>query len=116
MCVGNSGDTPAFAADAIADRWQAEGATIWPDSGTPWCWPTRVAATALARSRLWKQRVQTQICDRFGPTVTVCHYPTGCSKSNPIENKLFSHISQNWAGVPLRSWETILAFIRGTKP
>jgi hypothetical protein len=44
----------------------------------------------------------------------VCHYPTGCSKWNPIEHKLFSQISRNWAGVPLRTWDTLLAFIRGT--
>jgi len=55
-----------------------------------------------------------QICDRFGLTLTVCHYPTGCSKWNPIEHRLFSQISCNWAGVPLRTWDTLLAFIRGT--
>ena len=56
-----------------------------------------------------------QVCDRFGLTVTVCHYPTGCSKWNPIERGLFSQISRNWAGVPLRTWDTVLGFIRGTK-
>lgn len=64
--------------------------------------------------RAWKERLQVQICDRFGLTVTVCHYPTGCSKWNPIEHRLFSQISCNWAGVPLRTWDTLLAFIRGT--
>jgi hypothetical protein len=57
--------------------------------------------------------LQVQVCDRFGLTVTVCHYPTGCSKWNPIERGLFSQISRNWAGVPLRTWTTLLAFIRG---
>ena len=42
------------------------------------------------------------------------NYPTGCSKRNPIERRLFSQISCNWAGVPLRTWDTVLAFIRGT--
>ena len=46
--------------------------------------------------------------------MTVSHYPTGCSKWNPIEHRLFSQISRNWAGVPLRTWDTLLAFIRGT--
>jgi hypothetical protein len=46
--------------------------------------------------------------------VTVCHYPTGCSKWNPIELRLFSQISLNWAGKPLRSLETMLNYIRGT--
>jgi hypothetical protein len=47
--------------------------------------------------------------------VTVCHYPTGCSKWNPIEHRLFSQISCNWAGVPLRTWDTAIALIRGTR-
>ena len=46
--------------------------------------------------------------------VTVCHYPSGCSKWNPIEHRLFSHISMNWAGVPLRTFETMLRYIAGT--
>jgi DDE family transposase len=46
--------------------------------------------------------------------VTVCHYPTGCSKWNPIEHRLFSQISLNWAGKPLRSLDIMLNYIRGT--
>jgi hypothetical protein len=54
------------------------------------------------------------LCDRLGLEVTVCHYPTGCSKWNPIEHRLFSFISGNCAGRPLRTWELFLALIRGT--
>jgi hypothetical protein len=36
------------------------------------------------------------------------------SKWNPIEHRLFGQISRNWAGVPLRTWDTVLAYIRGT--
>ena len=50
----------------------------------------------------------------MGLTVTVCHYPPGCSKWNPVEHRLFSPISVNWAGVPLRSLEIMLGYIRGT--
>ena len=46
--------------------------------------------------------------------MTVCHYPTGASKWNPIEHRLFGSISLNWAGYPLRTFETLLALIRGT--
>jgi hypothetical protein len=63
---------------------------------------------------MWKKQLQTQLANRLGVTVTVCHYPTGCSKYNPIEHKMFSHISNNWAGVPLRTFETVLSYIRGT--
>lgn len=58
--------------------------------------------------------MQEHFSDRYGLTVVVSHYPTGCSKWNPIEHRLFSQISQNWAGIPLRSFETVLNYIRGT--
>jgi hypothetical protein len=111
--VGTSGDTPAFAADAIAAWWQADGRATWPNTDHLLLLAD-AGGSNNCRSRVWKQRVQTHICDRFGLTVTVCHFPTGCSKWNPSERRLFSHISRNWAGVPLRTWATLLAFIRGT--
>ncbi len=40
---------------------------------------------------------------------------TGASKWNPIEHRLFSEISKNWAGEPLHSYEKILKFIPTTK-
>jgi len=46
--------------------------------------------------------------------VMVCHYPTGASKWNPVEHRLFSYISLNWAGKPLRSFQVMLNYIRGT--
>jgi DDE family transposase len=113
ICLGTSGDTPAFAADAVAAWWQTEGRVVYPtvhqilllaDAG----------GSNNCRTRAWKERLQVQVCDRFGLTATVCHYPTGCSKWNPIEHRLFSQISRNWAGVPLRTWDTVLAYIRGT--
>ena len=62
--------------------------------------------------RLWKLQLQEQLADRLGLEVTVCHYPTGTSKWNPIEHRLFSLISINWAGKPLRTFEFMLACIR----
>jgi hypothetical protein len=66
------------------------------------------------RPRLWKAQLQSQLSDALHLSVTVCHYPTGCSKWNPIEHRLFSQISSNWAGKPLRTWETMLGLIRST--
>jgi hypothetical protein len=40
--------------------------------------------------------------------------PDGLLEVDPIEHRLFSQISCNWAGVPLRTWDTVLAFVRGT--
>ena len=66
------------------------------------------------RCKAWKQNLQEKLCDHLGLWVTVCHYPPGCSKWNPVEYRLFSQISINWAGRPLRSLETMLGYIRGT--
>jgi hypothetical protein len=69
-------------------------------------------SNSAARSS-WKDQLQ-QLCDGTGLTITVAHYPTGASKYNPIERRLFSAISRNWAGEPLHSYEKILKFIRTT--
>ena len=69
-----------------------------------------------SRLHLWKQQLQEKVADRFGLTVTVCHYPTGASKWNPVEHRLFSEIRQEtWAGCPLRSFEVALHYLRQTK-
>ncbi len=60
-------------------------------------------------------QLQEQLCDRCGLGVTVCHYPTGCSKWNPIEHRLFSHISLDWSGVLLCSFETVTRYIESTE-
>ena len=66
------------------------------------------------RVRNWKYQLQRQLADRYGIDVMICHYPTGASKWNPIEHRLFSFISINWAGQPLRSLNRLTALIRGT--
>lgn len=68
-----------------------------------------------SRNRLWKTCIQKLLCDKYGITVTVCHYPPGTSKYNPIEHRLFSEISKNWAGEPLINYETIINYINTTK-
>jgi hypothetical protein len=111
--VGQSADTPQFAVDVIARWWESVGCPYYLSAERLLILADGGGSNAY-RSRLWKQQIQEQLCDRYGLTVTVCHYPTGCSKWNPVEHRLFGPISLNWAGEPLRDWETMLAFIRGT--
>jgi len=112
--VGTSHDTPEFAASNVANWWRdfgrrhysnASELLILADSG----------GSNGARVRTWKYALQEQVADRFDLEVTVCHYPTGASKWNPIEHRLFSEISKHWAGQPLGSYQTILRLIRETK-
>jgi hypothetical protein len=111
--VGNSADTPQFAVAAIAQWWQHEGQALFPGQQELLILADAGGSNSC-RARDWKRQLQTQLCDRWGLTVTVCHYPTGCSKWNPIEHRLFNHISINWAGKPLRDWDVLLACIQGT--
>jgi len=111
--VGLSSDTPEFAVAAIVRWWHDHGQPVYPNA-------TRLLILADGggsngyRPRLWKEQLQSQLSDALGLSLTVCHYPTGCSKWNPIEHRLFSQISINWAGQPLRTLETMLGLIRGT--
>ncbi len=111
--VGASADTPQFAVDVLARWWVEHGRARCPAADQLLILADGGGSNS-ARSRQWKQQLQTQLCDRHRLTVTVCHYPPGCSKWNPIEHRLFSHISLNWAGKPLRTWATLLAYLRGT--
>jgi hypothetical protein len=113
LYVGTSADTAEFAVEAIR-RW-------WLDPDRPrFCREDKVLILCDAggsngyRLRLWKQQLQSQLADALGLEVMVCHYPTGASKWNPIEHRLFSYISLNWAGQPLRTLPTMLNYIRGT--
>ena len=97
--LGTSGDTPAFAVDAIGAWWQTDGRG-YPAGTDQLLVLADAGGSNGCRVRAWKERLQVEICDRLGLTVTLCHYPTGCSKWNPIEHRLFSQISRNWAGMP----------------
>ena len=113
VCVGASGDTPEFAVAAIAHWWTQRGAGAYQEADQVLILADGGGSNGC-RPRAWKLHLQEQLCDRLGLTVTVCHYPTGCSKWNPIEHRLFAPITLNWAGTPLRTWETLLRAIRGT--
>lgn len=113
MFIGVSRDTPQFSVENLEKWWRYDGCKRYPKA-------TQLLVLADGggsnghRVRAWKYGLQTRLCDRYGLSVTVCHYPTGASKWNPIEHKLFSFISKNWAGQPLDSYETILKYARTT--
>lgn len=113
MYVGLSADTAEFAADAIARWWREQGRRQYPDADELLIL-CDAGGSNSCRARLWKQQIQEKLADRWGLWVTVCHYPRGASKWDPVEHRLFSRISVNWAGQPLRTVDTLLACIRGT--
>ena len=66
------------------------------------------------RTRLWRVELQ-KLSNKTGLIIEVCHYPPGTSKWNKIEHKLFCHITRNWRGVPLETFEIVVNLISGTK-
>jgi hypothetical protein len=112
--VGTSHDTPEFAVECIERWWRYEGLRHYGNTD-------QIAILADAGGsngptcRAWKYGLHRHLCDCHGLTVTVAHYPSGASKWNPIEHRLFSEISKCWAGRPLDSYKTILSYIRTTR-
>jgi hypothetical protein len=103
LVVGVSHDTPAFAAHAIAHRWHQEGSTRYSGSRQLLILADTDGSNSC-RCHAWKTELQSQLANSFALAVTVPHYPTGASKWNPIEHRLLSEVSRNWAvGEPLDS-------------
>jgi transposase len=112
VSVGTDHDTASFAVHAIQRWWHTLGQTRYPKA-------SRLMITADGggsnghRVRLWKVELQT-LANALGFPITVCHLPPGTSKWNKIEHRLFSFITLNWRGKPLRSFKTIVQLIAAT--
>ncbi|OGQ21928.1 MAG: transposase [Deltaproteobacteria bacterium RBG_16_71_12] len=113
VSVGRDHDTPEFAVASIRQWWKMMGQRAYPNAD-------RLFITADAggsngyRARAWKLEVQ-RFADDTGLRVRVSHFPPGTSKWNKIEHRLFCHITQNWRGKPLRTFETIVDLIGATR-
>jgi Rhodopirellula transposase DDE domain len=110
--VGVDHDTSAFAVASIRRWWQARGAADYPGA-------RRLLITADAggsnsyRYRLWKAELAAFAAET-GLQITVCHFPPGTSKWNKIEHRLFSQITMNWRGRPLKTHQVIVDLISAT--
>ena len=113
VVVGTSHETPAFAVAAIRRWWVVVGRRRYPKARRLLIQADSGGANSC-RKWVWKVALQ-RLADEFGLIITVTHYPTGASKCNPIEHRMFSLISGNWAGEPLVSYETVLKYIRTTR-
>ena len=112
VSVGTDHDTASFAVNAIRRCWRAMGKKRYPNA-------KRLMITADGggsngyRVRLWKVELQ-KLADELKLPITVCHLPPATSKWNKIEHRLFSFITMNWRGKPLRSYRTIVQLIAAT--
>jgi len=110
--VGTSHDTPQFAVSSIEKWWRYDGRRRYTKAKELLILADCGGSNGY-RCRAWKHQLQ-QFSNRHRIKVTVSHYPPGTSKWNPIEHRLFSAISKNWAGCPLDSFTTIKNYISTT--
>jgi hypothetical protein len=110
--LGTDHDTGAFAVASIRGWWRHEGQRLY-GAATDLLITADGGGSNGSRLRLWKVELQ-KLADATGLSISVCHFPPGTSKWNQIEHRLFSFISSNWRGEPLRDYETIVQLISNT--
>jgi len=105
MTLWTSLDTCEFAIDCMRQRRHLYGCKIYKDA--PYllffidCWWSNAA-----RSYLFKFYLE-QLAVEIGKELRICHYPPYSSKRNPIEHKLFCHVSRACSWVPFTSIELV---------
>src|SRR6266700_3626380 len=110
--VGTDHDTGAFAVTSIRGWWRAEGRHLYAKAHAMLI-TADAGGSNGSRLRLWKWELQ-KFADETRRSLSVCHFPPGTSKWNKVEHRLFSFISSNWRGEPLRDYETIVNLIANT--
>lgn len=111
--IGTSKDTSQFACDCIRSWWFQYGRTLYPKS-------TSILALCDgggsngSRHYIFKEALQ-QLADELGIEIRIAHYPPYCSKYNPIEHRLFSHVTRACQGVLFTSVNLVKELIEKTK-
>jgi hypothetical protein len=113
VSVGQSHDTPQFAVASIRQWWRSMGKRAYPNAHTLFITADAGGSNGY-RCRAWKHELQ-QFADNAHLRIRVSHFPPGTSKWNKIEHRLFCHITHNWRGKPLRTFETIVELIGNTQ-
>lgn len=112
VSIGVDHDTPVFAVKSIEAWWTKVGQARYPNARELYI-TADAGGSNSARSHVWKQQLQ-RLADTLKIAIHVSHFPPGTSKWNKVEHRLFSFISMNWRGRPLRSYETVVNLISNT--
>ena len=111
--VGRDHDTPSFAVASLRWWWNEMGKRRYAEAGELYITADAGGSNGY-HSRIWKHRLQ-KFVDETRLRTHVSHFPPGTSKWNKIEHRLFCHITQNWRGKSLRTFETIVDLIGRTR-
>ena len=111
--LGTSHDTSQFACESIERWWRQEGRQHYPQA-------TRLlllcdgGGSNSASRYVFKEEVQ-KLADRLGLEIRVAHYPPYCSKYNPIEHRLFPHVTRACQGVVFHTIQIVKGLIEKTR-
>ena len=110
--LGLSHDTPEFAGESVAQWWRCVGKNTFPNAKRLYITCDSGGSNGC-RIWLWKHYLQ-ELANETQMEIHVSHFPTGTSKWNKVEHRLFCYISKNWQGQPLIDIETIVNLIGST--
>jgi hypothetical protein len=110
--LGLSRDTSEFACDSLRLYWEQDGARLYPDVRELLLLCDGGGSNG-SRTHIFKQDLQ-HLVNELGVTVRVAHYPAYCSKYNPIERRLFSHVTRACQGVLFDTLATVRSLMEKT--
>ena len=110
--IGTSADTGEFACDSIKLWWNEVGCQRY-ENATSLLILVDSGGSNSYRHHIFKEELQSLVND-IGIEIRIAHYPPYASKWNPIEHRLFPHVTRAMAGVIFRSIGLVKNFIEGT--
>jgi hypothetical protein len=113
LSVGTSHDTTEFACDSIAWWWTHYGQSLYPDADSL-CLLCDGGGSNSADKYLFKEDLQ-KLADHLELEIRIAHYPPYCSKYNPIERRLFPHVTRACQGVIFDSVATVKRLLEKTR-
>lgn len=111
--LGTAQGTAECAVESILRWWKTLGVNTYPAAEKRYITCDNGGSNGSNR-KLWKTQLQ-EFTNLSGLTVHVSHFPSGTSKWNKIEHKMFCFISKNWRGRPLVSIATVVSLISNTR-
>ena len=112
ISLGNSKETSQFACDNLRNWWHDQGQHLYPDA-TSLLILCDGGGSNNSRHYLFKQDLQA-LADELGLNIRIAHYPPYCSKYNPIEHRMFPHVTRACQGVVFESIELVKELMAGT--
>jgi hypothetical protein len=111
--LNTSHDTTELACDSIALWWEQYGRTRYPQAKKLLLLCDGGGSNS-ATKYVFKEDLQ-KLATRRGLAIRVGHYPPYCSKYNPIEHRLFAHVSRACRGVVFHPLETARHYMAKTE-